>query len=249
MTALIHALGDFVAVNIPSWPALAAGGPLSLAWAYSALYLAGYLKRHKGWPTGYSRKLFHFTIFGTVAVLHSTGGTPAVCLFGAMTSLVVFHAVLLGDGHLLYEAMAREKDAPRRTWYIVIPYFATLVGGVCSSLLFGKAAVAGYLVAGLGDAIGEPAGVMFGKHRYRVPTFGRIQCTRSLEGSAAVCAVSIGAAFAALSLCGSGSTVGHDAGLALAIGAVSAGVEAVSPHGWDNATMQIVPSFLVGMSV
>ena len=33
------------------------------------------------------------------------------------------------------------------------------------------------------------------------------------------------------------------------IGLASAGVEAVSPHGWDNATMQIVPSFLASLAL
>jgi hypothetical protein len=33
------------------------------------------------------------------------------------------------------------------------------------------------------------------------------------------------------------------------LGLASAGVEAVSPHGWDNATMQIIPSFLAWLAL
>jgi dolichol kinase len=36
----------------------------------------------------------------------------------------------------------------------------------------------------------------------------------------------------------------YGAATVLAIAAVSALVEAVSPHGWDNLTMQIIPSAL-----
>jgi hypothetical protein len=40
-------------------------------------------------------------------------------------------------------------------------------------------------------------------------------------------------------------TLGHfAAGKVLAIAAACALVEAVSPHGWDNLTMQVIPSAL-----
>jgi hypothetical protein len=44
---------------------------------------------------------------------------------------------------MLYEAMARETDAPHRTHYIIVPYFATLIGGLASNILFGPVAVVG----------------------------------------------------------------------------------------------------------
>jgi len=51
-------------------------------------------------------------------------------VFGAATSLVIAYALARGDGHYMYEALAREKDAPHRTRFIVEPYLATLS---CSS--------------------------------------------------------------------------------------------------------------------
>ena len=243
MNALLERTADFFIGNFPSGRALAVGGPAGLAWSLAALWLAGRLKR-RGVRTGYTRKIFHFLIFGTAAGLQWGCGTPAVCLFGGMCSLVVFYAVWRGPGHLLYEAMARERDEPHRTFFILVPYFTTLVGGLATNILFGPCALAGYLVAGLGDAIGEPVGTRFGRHRYRVRSLASVPATRSLEGSAAVLLMSAGA----LALAAAASpviTLGHFGLLKIGIiAAIAALTEAFSPHGWDNATMQVVPAAL-----
>ena len=245
MTALFHDLIAFFCDNWPTGAAVLTWGPLALIWSLACLSLAGWLKQRHGWRTGYTRKLFHFVTFASAAVIHSAGGTRAVCLFGAATSVVVLHAVWRGQGNRLYEAMAREKDAPHRSRYILLPWLATLLGGLISNAFFGPAALAGYLVAGLGDAAGEPVGTRFGRHTYRVPAVRGVSAARSWEGSAAVFAVS------ALALaCGgfAGSVGGWSlarVGTALVIAAVAAAAEAVSPHGWDNLTMQVIPSWLV----
>ena len=99
-------------------------------------------------------------------------------------------------------------------------------------------------MAGLGDAIGEPVGARFGKHRYRVFSRAAVPATRSFEGSAAVCLAS---AFAlALAVAASPQLALGPFGWVkiAAIAIISALTEAVSPHGWDNATMQVVPTAL-----
>ena len=243
MQMLFDRLLSFVTTNMPSRPALLLGGPVGLAWSFAALWFAGWLQR-RGARTGYTRKVFHFLIFATAAVLEWRLGTPAVCLFGAACTVAVFTAVLMGPGSLLYEAIARPKDAPHRTLFVVVPYLATLIGGVASNLAFGPVAVAGYLVTGLGDAIGEPVGTMVGRHAYRVRSLSAVPATRTLEGSAAVLLMSVAALLVAAGVSPE-ITLGHfAAGKLLAIAAVSALVEAVSPHGWDNLTMQIIPSAL-----
>ena len=166
MNGFVDRALEFFITNFPSWEAIAIGGPLGLAWSFAALWFAGRLKQ-RGTRTGYTRKVFHFLIFSTVAALQWRFGTPAVCLFGGMCTLAVFFAVWRGPGHMLYEAMAREKDEPHRTFFLLVPYFTTLVGGLVSNVLFGPIAVAGYLVTGLGDAIGEPAGNRFEAHSKR----------------------------------------------------------------------------------
>jgi phytol kinase len=244
MDALVERLVEFVSHNTPSWNALVLGGPPGLAWSFMALWFAGWLEQ-RGARTGYTRKVFHFLIFTTVAALQWRLGTPAVCLFGGACTVAVFTAVRLGPGHVLYDAIARPSDTPHRTLFVVVPYFATLIGGVVSNLAFGPVALAGYLVTGLGDAIGEPVGTMFGAHRYRVHSLSSVPATRTLEGSAAVFLMSAAALLVAAGVSPE-IALGHfAAGKVLAIAAASAVVEAVSPHGWDNLTMQVVPSALV----
>lgn len=234
----------FFAQNLPGPSALILGGPPSLAWAWISLYFAGYLKAVRNWPTGYTRKVFHFLIFGTVALLQAISGSKAVCLFGAACSLVIFYALFKGDGHRLYEAMAREKDAPRRGYFIIVPYLSTLIGGLVSNILWGSAALTGYLVAGLGDAMAEPVGTRWGRHPYPVPSLKAVPATRSLEGSGAVFAVSIPALalgiYLSPELCFGEYALAWIAGMAL----VCCLLEAVSPHGWDNALLQIAPAFM-----
>jgi phytol kinase len=243
MDAALDRLLAFVAQNTPSPRALVVGGPAGLAWSFVALWFAGWLQR-RGTRTGYTRKVFHFLIFTTVAVLEWRLGTPAVCLFGAACTVAVFAAVWLGPGHLLYEAIARPQDAPHRTLFVLIPYLATLVGGLVSNVMFGPVAVVGYLVTGLGDAIGEPAGTMFGSHTYRVRSLSTVPATRSLEGSAAVFVMSAIALLLAAAV--SPQITLAESGIVeiLIIAAASAAVEAMSPHGWDNLTMQLVPAAL-----
>lgn len=154
-------------MNLPNPTAIVLGALAALAWSYSCLSLAAHLKTRLRVRTGYTRKLFHALIFTSVVVVHAVGGFWAVCVFGVMVSLVVGFAVMRGRGNRFYEALARHQDGPYRTYYVVIPYFATLIGGLTSNVLFGPLAVMGYLVGGLGDAAGEPAGLRWGKHPYR----------------------------------------------------------------------------------
>ena len=240
---LDRAIGFFVE-NFPSSRAIAIGGPIGLTWSFACLWFAGRLKQN-GMRTGYTRKIFHFLIFSTVAMLQWRFGTSAVCLFGGMCTLVVFFAVWRGPGNMLFEAMARDKDEPHRTFFILVPYFTTLIGGLVSNILFGSIAVAGYLVTGLGDAIGEPAGTMFGKHHYRVRSLSSVPATRSVEGSTAVFIMSVIALGVASAV--SPYIILPALGVLklLFIAAACTLAEALSPHGWDNATMQVVPTALV----
>ena len=232
----------FFAANMPSWRLLAFGGPPALLWPYLCLRLAGYLKTQCGWRTGYTRKVFHFLIFGSVAAIQAAAGTRTVCLLGLATSLVVFGAIAHGAGNPLYEAIAREKDAPHRTYFVLAPYFATLIGGLASNILFGWAAVLGYLITGLGDAVGEPVGTRYGRHPYRVPSLTGVTSTRSIEGSVAVFAACFAGGLIAVALMPQVRLTGAAVAWAAVIAGASAALEAISPHGWDNAVLQVAPA-------
>ncbi|HOF55224.1 MAG TPA: hypothetical protein PLG13_05730 [Prolixibacteraceae bacterium] len=234
----------FILENFPSLQTILVGVPLFLAWTWCCLLVAGRLKR-RGMRTGYTRKIFHFLIFGTVVLLQWLWGTPSVLVFGAMCSLVVFYAVFRGPGDLLYEALAREADAPRRSWFVILPWLTTLVGGLLSNVLFGNLAIAGYLVTGMGDAIGEPVGVRFGRHPYKAWSLTGVRATRSLEGSLAVFLFSALALVISVLIFPVLGEVSHWFLRVVAIALIAALLEAFTPHGWDNATMQLIPTALV----
>jgi phytol kinase len=207
------------------------------------LSFAAHLKVARGVRTGYTRKIFHCLIFLSVVVVQALWGFFAVCLFGSMVSVVVAYAVWRGSGHRFYEALAREQDRPNRTYYIVAPYFATMIGGLMSNLVFGPLALMGYLVGGLGDAAGEPVGTRWGKHRYAIPVFGKSP-VRSYEGSLGVLIVSLAALTIGIALSPELHFNIRTMVLLPLIAIACAFVEAVSPHGWDNTPMQIVPTLL-----
>jgi phytol kinase len=207
-------------------------------WANGCLSYAGYLKR-RGFRTGYTRKLFHALIFLSAVGANAFGGFVAVCVFGVMVSLVVGLAVVRGPDDPLYEALAREQDGPARTYYIVFPYFATLIGGLTSNILFGPLAVVGYLVGGLGDAAGEPAGTRWGRH------YLSARVTKTFEGSIAVLAASVVALLIAVAITPELHLNLRSAITLPLIAVVCTLVEAFSPRGWDNVPMQVVPTLLV----
>jgi phytol kinase len=206
--------------------------------------LAGALKKYARWKTGYTRKTLHFLIFFTAVGLHIWGGMPAVNILGLGMGIFVLYAIKAGDGNFFFESMAREKDHPRRGYFIVVPYLTTAAGGLLSNLVFGGCAIMGYALCGAADAIAEPVGVRFGKHKYKVPSLKKVRISeRSLEGSFSILFVSL-----ALSL----SFFVYHYQLPFARALVSSAilsvvivlVEAISFHGADNLTIQVAASGL-----
>jgi phytol kinase len=233
-------------LQLPSANFLIRGAILALIWAFVCLSVAAYLKAVVQLRAGYTRKLFHVLIFLSAAFVHTVYGFIAVCVFGAMVSVVVGTALFLGPGNRYYDAMARERDGPYRTYYIVVPYFATLIGALAGNVLFGSLAIVGYLVGGLGDAAGEAVGTRWGRHRYPVSA-GVAISSRSVEGSLAVLAASLMALLIAVGIL---PQLHFDLRSAVAlpvIAIVCALFEAVSPSGWDNVPMQFVPTLLAAL--
>jgi len=214
--------------------AAAVGLLLGLAAAGSASWL-----RMRGVRIPYTRKVFHFVIFTGAAVVNTLWGLPGTNTYGAVVAAMVLAAVVAGEGNPFYEALARETDRPRRSLFVVVPLVMTAVGGVASAVITGPYAGVGYLVAGWGDAVGEPVGSRWGRHRYRVPSLGGVPAQRSWEGSAAVFLASWLASVVALGGMGVGEGL-LAVGLACALAGAAA--EAVSNHGLDNLTVQVVAS-------
>jgi phytol kinase len=123
----------------------------------------------------------------------------------------------------------------------MLPLLATAAGGIISNIFFPGTAYIGYFVGGWGDAIGEPVGTKWGRHKYTVPTLFGVRATRSIEGSTAVMLLSTAiATFCLLQISAFGFATcllyGAICGLAAAI------VEAASSHGLDNLTIQVCAS-------
>jgi len=227
----------FDASLLPSISSIVLLGPILLLAVSLAAAFAGWLRATREVSAPYTRKIFHFAIFTAAGLLHLLGGLSAVALFGGIVSAAVVYAVWRGDGFPFFEALARPSDAPRRSLFVLLPLATTALGGLGANLLFGAAAPVGYLVAGWGDAIAEPVGTRWGRHRYRVPSIGGVPATRSLEGSVAVLVVGSLAAFVGLQL--GGAPLATSLAAAAACGAAGAAVEAISNHGLDNLTVQL----------
>lgn len=237
MTQLPATIDALIRPFLPSLTLVLVLTPLAVAYAAGAAALAGWLRTAKGVAAPYTRKIFHFAIFTMAGLIQLTVGLPGVVIFGSVVSAAVLWAIYRGDSFPLYEALARPSDRPRRTLFIVIPLLTTALGGVLANVLFARMAFVGYLVCGWGDALGEPVGTRWGKHRYRVPSLAGVPATRSLEGSSAVFLAGAAAAFLGLAIAGVAPMTA--ALVALAAGLTGAVVEAFSTHGLDNLTVQV----------
>ncbi|MFN8281979.1 MAG: hypothetical protein U0U67_02130 [Chitinophagales bacterium] len=232
---------DFFYNNFPSLHLIIWLFPIACLFSFLSLFIAGFCKQKLSWRTGFTRKTFHFLIFFGALFFQIKFGLQGVFILGWSVTLVLIYAIFKRDGNLFYEALAREKDAPFRTKYIVYSYLATFFGGVLSNLFFGKFSLFGYAITGIADAIAEPVGTFFGKHQYRVFSFDKQKISyRSVEGSVAVFIASF---FICLLLV-QFLPYPHSLFSILIIAVVCTVVEAFSPSGFDNMLLQLVGSWL-----
>lgn len=229
VTAILDAL-------LPTPAVAAAAGGMALLVAAVGTAIAGGFRR-RGVRVPYTRKMYHFVVFTAAAVVHTQWAMPGAVAYGSVMALVVLGAVALGEGNLLYDALARDSDRPHRTLFILVPLATTAVGGLITAWITGPFAPVGYLAAGWGDAAGEPIGSRWGRHRYRVPSLAGVPATRSWEGSAGVFVVATAGCTLALTALGGVPWWGG-----VACGAVAAVAEGVSNHGLDNLTVQVAPA-------
>lgn len=211
--------------------------PMFFLYVFLITYALGEIKNRFKWHTGYTRKCFHFAIFTAAAVIQLIWSLPGVMLFGILVSVFVVWACIRGNRSRFYQAIARPKDAPHQTLFVIIPLISTALGGFLSATFFHDYAVYGYLVTGWGDASAEPVGTRWGRHTYRVPSLGGVRAVRSFEGSVSVLLTG----FTACSLLGIFLKLEVTELLFTAIICAAAGtvIESVSNHGLDNLTIQI----------
>lgn len=238
---------DFLLMAAPSPRMLVLLTPFCFFYTYVCAGLAGWLRVQRGLRVGYTRKVFHFTIFTMACLVQARGGLPATVLFGSVVCCFVMYAMLRGNGFAFYEAMARPSDEPHRTLYIFVPMVTTAIGGVIANIFFQPVAMIGYLVGGWGDAVGEPVGSRYGKHKYKVFSMMGVPATRSLEGSASVLAASFLASLLGLVMLGAPLSAALI--VAAACAAAACITEALSTHGLDNLTVQVVACAVMFMMI
>ncbi len=210
--------------------------PILLVSLFAAL-LSAWMKR-KGIRTPYTRKTFHFVIFSFAGILQYYYGLHAVSLLGGIVFMMVVIAVIAGKKWWFFKALARDTDAPHEKKFIILPLLSTALGGIISNIFFPGTAYIGYFVGGWGDAIGEPVGTKWGKHKYTVPTLFGVRATRSIEGSTAVMLLS--SIIATICLTQITSFALPTCLLyGVICGVAAAAVEAISSHGLDNLTIQV----------
>lgn len=236
---------DLFLSALPSLETVLIVAPVALLSAITAGWLVGWLRCRLDVRTAYTRKLFHFAIFTMATIVHLVWKLPGVTVLGVVTTLIVLFAVWRGAGFPMYEALARPSDAPHRTLFIIVPLLTTMLGGIASNALFPRFAFIGYLVCGWGDAVGEPVGSRWGRHRYKVPSLSGVPAQRSLEGSAAVFIT--GSVASIVGFYAYGQPPEHALLIGIACGLAGAIVEAISTHGLDNLTTQIAAAAVASL--
>jgi phytol kinase len=241
----VQSLDSHILQFVPTGALILRVAPVAILYGAAMGALVGWLRIQRNVRTPYTRKVFHFSIFTGASIVQIVWGLPGVVVYGVAVSLIVLFAVWRGNGFPFYEALARATDEPHRRRFILIPLLTTAIGGGIGNLLFAQYAFIGYLVAGWGDAVGEPVGTRWGRHRFRVPSLYGVQSTRSVEGSTAVFVVGTLAAF--VGAVAAGVSAGDALRMATAAGAAGAVVEAFSPHGLDNLTVQVAATAMAAL--
>ena len=218
--------------------------------------LAGWLKARGYVRTGDARKINHAAVLAGGVVWFNSGdsGMDRVSCHLAVSLLFLLLLIVCryrdwGVFEYAFQGYAREADRPHDAFHVWFSWLVSIVGLELVDLAFGSVALTrcAALVLGLADAVAEPIGSRFGKHRYRVRDILSDVCRqRSWEGSLAVAVMTSVIVFISFS-----PQWGTDWGfpvfvmasfrlpMALLAGGFVALVEAWTPHGLDNLTIPL----------
>jgi phytol kinase len=233
--------------------------PWNKKWSYKSIlffstvlypYLCSYAigkKIHKHVGPSYTRKFFHLSIFLAAGLLLLFGSINFVILFGLIVTMMVYKAVKQGKGNALYDALARKSDYPHEAFFIMLSMIMTALGGLMSYFLFGRMAILGILVVGLGDAAAEIIGKKWGAHPFKAPSLRKVPCSKTMEGSLSIAFVSF--FIATIFFLHVGFLLSSALIAGGIIGVAAAFVEAWSYHGTDNLLVQLTTAALANLCV
>lgn len=222
------------------------GLAVSYLYAFSLLLLAELIRRWRGYPQDFTRKIVHvgagMWVFGVLA------------LFDTWYIGIIPFASFIFLNYLFYryrflEAMDAADSTPGTVYFAFsITVLFALFWRTDSPQDLGYVAAAGTMAMTWGDAMASIIGRRFGRHRYTI--FGS---TRSWEGSATMLLASGIAMFLTLMLVPGSAlsplTMPLPLSVALIAAAVSAIVatiaEALSPSGTDNLSVPLLAGFTI----
>lgn len=191
-----------------------------------------------GYPDGYTRKIFHFIAFFSITVYFNRAPLNLTYFFIAAGALYVGTALLSRDDFLWLRGIARSSDAPYQRFYVVSPLISSLAGITIGNILFSTGIISiGLLCVALADAIAEPVGVKFGRHRYEIRSLAGDVTQRSIEGSLSIAVLGFIIVF----------LFRFEVLPSVIVGLGISSVEAISPRGTDNFTVMMASSGLLSL--
>jgi len=197
------------------------------------LSISGVLNK-RGMDDGYTRKIFHFVAFISIAGFLRYAPTDITLIFIVVGTIYILIACFSNNGFLWFDGISRKSDSPHEKLYVILPMISTIFGLGVSWAIFGHPFVEiGMLCVAIGDAIAEPIGIKWGKHKFKVYSLIGKASERSLEGSLSVLfACSLIIFFTTNNIMTS-----------FLIGVIISIIEAISPRGTDNFTVLVSASW------
>ncbi|MDR1820286.1 MAG: hypothetical protein LBR15_08600 [Methanobrevibacter sp.] len=201
------------------------------------LSLTGYLNS-KGFHDGYTRKMFHFSAFASFFIfLNFSSLIPTIALVLSGT-ISISIACFGGLDFSWLKGMRRKSDFPNETFYIILPLIFSLLWIIIGFLLFNKEILLiGTACVAICDAIAEPVGVRFGKHKYNVKAIRGKPSQRSIERSLSIF---VSAVIVVLLLT-------NNLFLSIILSILLTFIEAISPRGTDNITVPLSAAIIVSL--
>lgn len=199
--------------------------------------IMGYLNDN-GWKDGDTRKLFHITGFIAFTVFLAFASFDAIIILILSGIVSIAIAIFGGEEFLWFKGIGRNSDRGEKQTYVILPLLCSGLWLILALFIFSKEiAIIATLCVALGDALAEPVGIRFGKHKYNVKAIKGSSSQKSIEGSLAVfvvCTIII--------LIFTLNPV-----LAISLGAILSIVEGISPRGTDNITIPAVAAIILSI--
>jgi dolichol kinase len=224
-------------------------------------FLCGLLVIHKNVKVNCTRKIGHFVLFFIPTLI------TRLFPYDESFSLFIVRCIIATLIPLIYIKPLRDRvrwikvgfisfDRPEDRPYTLLWLVSQIAAGyavlIPMIILFqsyglGHLIMAPILIAGIGDGLAEPIGVLLGKHKYKVKAlFSTETYYRSLEGSACVLITSL----LVLGMYHTSFTSLQLVAAVAVLPVLMTLTEAFSPHTWDSPTLFLAGYFaLFGIQV